>query len=319
MATTLLLQPTLFSTALVVVNIVFPVLSTSAVILRFYARKGAGRYMFFADDWLIVATLVFCWANTVNTLVGAGQIGVETAKVDPGTQAKVTARTLWTEGFLLATALALAKIAVLYFYYRIFATKCANTFKFSVWSMYAILIGWWISSVVCQLLVADPINGAYDPTIPFNYRYDYSTWSVCFAAMSLAFDVIILLFPVPVIGKLRMDFRRKISVIGIFWLGAFCCVAAAVRLYFLYIGIYKVTSSTSENPYENVTAGFIWAHVEPNCSIIAACLPTYGTLFHSGRSLSSLFGSVRSIFSISGRSGTNSTGLASIVLEVQRV
>lgn len=38
--------------------------------------------------------------------------------------------------------------------------------------------------------------------------------------MSLFFDLVILLFPLPMIGGLRMDFGRKMSVIGIFWLGA---------------------------------------------------------------------------------------------------
>lgn len=45
--------------------------------------------------------------------------------------------------------------------------------------------------------------------------------------------------------------------------------------------------------------------IEPNCSIIAACLPCYGPLFAKGRSPESLVRSVRSVFSL--RSKNSST------------
>ena len=51
-------MPSLFTTALMVVDVVFPVLATLAVLLRFYARKGGRNYIVFADDWMILATLV---------------------------------------------------------------------------------------------------------------------------------------------------------------------------------------------------------------------------------------------------------------------
>lgn len=51
-------MPSLFTTALMVVDVVFPILATFAVALRFYARKGGRSYIVFADDWMILATLV---------------------------------------------------------------------------------------------------------------------------------------------------------------------------------------------------------------------------------------------------------------------
>lgn len=46
--------------------------------------------------------------------------------------------------------------------------------------------------------------------------------------------------------------------------------------------------------------------VEPNCSIIAACLPCYGPLFRGGRIPGSLVRSVRSLFSLRSQSSTSS-------------
>ncbi|KAF2198219.1 hypothetical protein GQ43DRAFT_494122 [Delitschia confertaspora ATCC 74209] len=308
--------PSLFSTELVVLNTVFPVLATIAVAVRLYARSNrTGRgYVMLADDWLTIAALFFCWAITANTFVGAAQAGIDTQKgKNPLNATIATVRTLWIEGFLLATTLALVKISIMQFYYRIFATKASNIFRYSAQVMYGILILWWISSIICQFLVTDPVNASWNPLIKFKYRYNYNDWTLAFASLSLVFDVVILFFPLPMIKKLHIDFKRKMSVMGIFWLGAFCCVSAAVRLYYLHKEITKVTSGTADgttdptaNPYANISRGFIWAHIEPNCSIIAACLPTYGPLFHNGRSAHSLIRSLRSaLFSGSTKNGSS--------------
>lgn len=46
--------------------------------------------------------------------------------------------------------------------------------------------------------------------------------------------------------------------------------------------------------------------VEPNCSIIAACLPCYGPLFRGGRKPESLVRSIRSLLSLRSQSSTSS-------------
>jgi hypothetical protein len=53
---------------------------------------------------------------------------------------------------------------------------------------------------------------------------------------------------------------------------------------------------------------FIFMLIEPNCSVIAACLPCYGPLVRGGRSQLSLIHSVRSLFSLRSRTSQGSTG-----------
>lgn len=60
-------------------------------------------------------------------------------------------------------------------------------------------------------------------------------------------------------------------------------------------------------PTVNATAGYIWSHIEPNCSVIAACLPTYGPFFTGGRSTDSLFKNLRSFLSLGSRSSSSSS------------
>ena len=53
-----------------------------------------------------------------------------------------------------------------------------------------------------------------------------------------------------------------------------------------------------------ISHGYLWSHVEPNCSIIAACLPTYGPLFADG-GMASFFRSIRSLFSLGSAASSN--------------
>jgi hypothetical protein len=48
----------------------------------------------------------------------------------------------------------------------------------------------------------------------------------------------------------------------------------------------------------NQSRQYIFMVLEPNCSILAACLPTYGPLFAGGRAAESIIRSVRGIFSL---------------------
>lgn len=103
--------------------------------------------------------------------------------------------------------------------------------------------------------------------------------------------MVILCFPIPVIKSLRINIKRKVSIIGIFWLGGFVCVSATIRFVLLYNSIYRLTDY-GENQYSSITTAFIWAEIEPNTSVIAACLPTYGPLFREGGIFPKLFQSL---------------------------
>lgn len=97
--------------------------------------------------------------------------------------------------------------------------------------------------------------------------------------MSLSFDAIILIMPIFVIRSLHLPTSRKVAVIAIFWLGAFCVVCAAARLHLLYKSIHSVTDNP--NAYANLTIAFVFAEMEPNASVIAASLPMLRPLFAS--------------------------------------
>ncbi|KAF1976713.1 hypothetical protein BU23DRAFT_565402 [Bimuria novae-zelandiae CBS 107.79] len=119
----------------------------------------------------------------------------------------------------------------------------------------------------------------------------------------------ILCMPIPVIRQLHVDRRKKLLIMGVFWLGFFCVVATAVRLYFGYkLSLAGDGRPVSDNEFscefitfclrfhlllaqQSTTDGslaadvsvnnIIWAEIESCCSVVAACLPTYGHLVRS--------------------------------------
>jgi len=82
------------------------------------------------------------------------------------------------------------------------------------------------------------------------------------------------------IKSLHVSVRKKLSILGIFWLGAFVCVSAIVRFVIVYKIMLHITYPSQRN-YGMINWAFIWAEIEPNMSVIAACLPTYGPFFPS--------------------------------------
>ncbi|RYC62858.1 hypothetical protein CHU98_g3351 [Xylaria longipes] len=142
-------------------------------------------------------------------------------------------------------------------------------------------------------LEVDPISESWKGG---RLRYDSSALGLAQIGTSIALDLIVLTFPLPMIYRLQMAPWRKVSISLILWLGAFCVIAAIIRLVFLDQSIQAVIKSQSNVFVQSKQ--FIFLILEPNCSIIAACLPCYGPLFNTGRGPESLLRSVRSMFSL---------------------
>ena len=99
-----------------------------------------------------------------------------------------------------------------------------------------------------QILTGDPVQSAWDPLHP-HYRFEYNPLGMSVACMSLVFDVMVLLFPIQPISKLQMPLKRKVAIMCIFWLGGFCCIAGAVRVYWVYKSVHLVANSPDTNRY----------------------------------------------------------------------
>jgi hypothetical protein len=161
--------------------------------------------------------------------------------------------------------------------------------------MLVLVTGWFISSITCVITATDPIEASWNAA-KAKHRYNFNAWYISYTGLSILFDIIILCYPIPMVKHLKVTTKQKFSIMGIFWLGGFVCISAIVRFVFLYNSLYKL-KSLNGSQYSMMTRAFIWAEVEPNTAVIAACLPTYGPLFTDSKIGSGILRSLKSILS----------------------
>ncbi|MCJ1351571.1 MAG: hypothetical protein MMC33_001555 [Icmadophila ericetorum] len=296
--------PAVITTGLIVVSVIFPILSFVAIGFRYKARSVA-RQQFQADDWWIIASWIFSFSLSVNAWIFGNITGINFYKISPLEGVEHSLLCLLVSSMLLQVSLAVVKISILLFYKRIFPTP---KFQLAVWVGIAAVGCWGIIFFFLVLLEGNPIDTSWTGNGVF--RFNVTSFGLAQVGTSIALDILVLVFPLPILYGLHMRTHRKVAIGLIFWLGAFCCVAAIIRLVFLHQTLVLVADDQSAG-FQTVylqSKQFIFMILEPNCSIIAACLPCYGPLFAGGRAPESLVRSVRSVFSIRSRGSKVSIG-----------
>ncbi|KAI1147775.1 hypothetical protein F4825DRAFT_436349 [Nemania diffusa] len=295
------------TTPLVIVSAIFPALSALSIFLRFYARRKS-RQSYHADDAWVVVAWVSALVLSILVWTFTALSGVDYYRVDVITGTQYSLELIFLSSVLIQVPLSTVKISILLFYSRIFPSR---KFRICVWTAIATVTLWGIIFAVLVITQVDPISQSFK--LPGGrLRYNSAALGLGQVGSSIALDFLVLLFPVPMIYRLKMAPWRRLSVILIFWLGAFCVVAATTRLVLLDQSIQAVLESRSSVAVQSKQ--FIFLILEPNCSIIAACLPCYGPLLKAGRGPESLIRSVRSMFSLQSRTNSkNSSPIASNV------
>ncbi|KAK9772826.1 putative Integral membrane protein [Seiridium cardinale] len=301
--TTTAQNPSLITTALIVVTAVFPIISAISIGLRILARRQS-KQKFYADDYCIFASWFLTLPLSILAWVYASRSGVNYYNVDFLTGTEDSLELIYLSSVYVQWPLAAVKIGVLLFYKRIFTTPI---FRTVVWCAIALIATWGIVFFILVLIQIDPV--AF-PLTQVSLRFNDTAFGLAQVATSFTLDIIVLCLPLPVISRLNMKRQRKLAIILIFWLGAFCAVAAIVRTVLLNDSIREVISSSAYQRVSNQSKQYIFLVIEPNCSILAASLPTYGPLFTGGRAPESFIRSLRSVFSIRSfrSSGSGSRG-----------
>lgn len=286
------LAPLVTKTATVVVSVIFPVLSLLAIIFRYKARR-AGRQRLQADDWWIVVTWVVTFGLSITIWVFGALAGVDFLKGDPLVSLPLSNLSLWIQALLLQVCLATVKISILCFYKRIFfVSRLRRAADVGI----AIIAIWGVVYFFLIMFQNNPITGWW--TGQGHPVIDSIKISLSQAGTSIGLDFLVLCFPIPVISRLHMETKRKVAVMMIFWLGGFCCVAAIIRLVYMTQGEATGTVSRfngGDTALANDAKSAVFITIEPNSSIIAACLPCYGPLLKQGRALDSPVRSIRSV------------------------
>ncbi|KUI58939.1 hypothetical protein VP1G_06167 [Cytospora mali] len=294
--------PSAVTTGLVVVSAIFPVLSAVALYFRIVAvRRNTSRSSGWDEIWLLISWLTTLPISIVVWVVAA-RSGVDHYKIPVATGVKYSLALIWLCSVILNGPETAVKIAILIFYKRIFPTR---TFAIFVWVGIAAISVWGIVFFCFTLTNARPISEPWSGHASF--PYDTTALGLAQVGTNIGLDIVVLCFPLPVISRLHMPIGRKTAVSLIFWLGAFCCIASIVRLVLLKRSLAIIVDDPDQNIYLQANI-IIWKIIEPNMSIVSACLPCYGPFLNS-RTAESIVRSVRSAISLrSLRSGNRGSG-----------
>lgn len=249
------------------ISLAFSIAAFLAVCLRFYVRWRTQRQPW-VDDYaaLLTAGLALGYAGIAVAQTRWG-LGLSMEYFPP--QNVITfSKIQYAGGPVYTLALLGFKVALLSSYLRIggFVRKYRLTVILVIVLCVANqLIFTFLLSFACR-----PVAKQWDPSIPGKCINTIASY-FSLAGTSLAFDIIIIALPLPVLWRLQLQMRQKLALTAIFALGFFVTVIQVIRIF---------TISRLRN-YADSQPIVIWSIVEISLATMISCIPTYGPLFRS--------------------------------------
>jgi hypothetical protein len=115
------------------------------------------------------------------------------------------------------------KLSILYFYLRVFPFAVFPALRIAIYSTMAITVAWGVSLTVPYIFQCTPISYMWEgPTMSLlrpGSCINLSAYAWSNGALSIALDLWLMVLPFPELAKLRLEWRKKLQVIGMFALG----------------------------------------------------------------------------------------------------
>ncbi|KAI0112580.1 hypothetical protein GGR51DRAFT_507585 [Nemania sp. FL0031] len=286
-------------------SIVFAVLPTAVVALRFQVKTKTNPKIFL-DDWVILLALVSCIVYAVFVIIGvaAGGLGRPLKRDAVGKPIYddkffIFQRVSFVTNFVQISALGPTKLSVLLFYRRIFGVE-RSAFNIISATLIFFVVIWTGAFFFTNIFSYTPVSDIWTkPPGEANPTFDHVTEmynAQCFADMTL--DALIVTLPLPQIWKLQMTTRLKIQISGLFLLGLITIGASAARAVIQYGVAAEFDTGNPDQTYY-LGPGIYWALIEVSLGIIAASLPLLrpvgrmysirNVILFSAKALSSIF------------------------------
>ncbi|PTB64965.1 putative PTH11-typeG-protein-coupled receptor [Trichoderma citrinoviride] len=160
---------------------------------------------------------------------------------------------------------AITKLSFLFLYLDIFPQR---KFRIICWTIIIQIAAGLVALSFTTIFQCSPVKYSWDKTIPGTcinikaFWYGQSGWNTLM-------DVLVLVLPIPVILKLQMNRRAKISILAVFVLGAFVTITSIERLISLNFNATFILDFTWATG-----TSVIWTQVESTVGVICACTPS---------------------------------------------
>ncbi|KAF4456694.1 Puromycin-sensitive aminopeptidase [Fusarium austroafricanum] len=148
-----------------------------------------------------------------------------------------------------------AKLAILALYYRLIPNK---RFHYTIYAFVAALL---ISTILFTVLITVPCKPVYG----LNGTCDVKLMTAQ-GVLNIASDVILIVLPIPIIYKLKLPLKQRITAILLLTLGSGVIIVSCIRF-----GYVQVMQENPDNTWIQAYAA-LWSCIEMNVAIICNCL-----------------------------------------------
>ncbi|KAH7406684.1 hypothetical protein DE146DRAFT_399776 [Phaeosphaeria sp. MPI-PUGE-AT-0046c] len=258
----------------------FFTLAAIVVLLRCYVRVKLLK-TFGADDCVMLLAMVLNTATFVcfklRTDFGLGR-HLLVLFMNPSHVLKFQ-KALYVQSLIMMVGISTVKISIALTLLRLSSERIYTRVLWSTIVFLVIMTLGCGGSLVWQCL---PVAAAWDYSLrppPFGTGsakcYSTSVFrdlGLMNSIFNIGTDVLFACLPIPLIWRLQLNSRTKISLIAILSLGWFACCAAIVKTVYQW----RIFDDLDWSVYDSFN---VWGFVEFSIGIIAACLPTLKPLF----------------------------------------
>ncbi|KAI1121636.1 hypothetical protein F5Y10DRAFT_282328 [Nemania abortiva] len=238
--------------------------------MRIWARmsKGAGGAGLWADDYIILLSLVFAITTDIILLYACHHgYGKHFADLTEH-QMYESSKSVYLMQIVYKVSMNLTKVSILLQYVRLFWTTA--WFKRTCYAIIAFVALFCTTVTLATIFQCQPVAAAFYRMINTeNKCIDNRSFWYTNAGVSIGTDVIILAIPWPLIYNLHCSRARKFQVACLFMAGGFVVLASCLRVPTLELQL------TSPEPLYDIDST-MWTIIEMSLAIVCACLPSIG-------------------------------------------
>ncbi|KAF2205511.1 hypothetical protein GQ43DRAFT_362224 [Delitschia confertaspora ATCC 74209] len=259
-------------------------LALFVVLVRCYVRLAMLK-VFGADDWIMVFAMILTTGTfacfVAETHYGLGRHFMAMV-MEPANYAKF-AEILYVHSIIVMVAVSAVKISIALFLLRLSTRTPYSRFLYGIIGMAVFIVCLTIACSMTLIFQCFPVQAAWDyrlrpPPVGTGTAKCYNmtifrNLGLMNSSFNIITDFLFATIPIPLVWKLQLNVRTKVSLIAVLSLGYFASAAAIVKAIQQWHAL--------EEPDWTVNDSFnLWNFIELTIGIIAACLPALKPLFN---------------------------------------
>ncbi|KAH7065868.1 hypothetical protein BKA63DRAFT_585876 [Paraphoma chrysanthemicola] len=173
------------------------------------------------------------------------------------------------------------KMSILALYYRIGSGRRGLIQARAVWITAAVISAFTLASFMAQLLACIPLHRIWDVERQPQGCINGAIFMQVSAAINVATDVVLLIFPLPLLPLLRFNKKQRTALALILSIGLIPIIASTMRLCEIVMSGSPISKGKSWQEADSSWTWAwvpVWSQIEVDVGILAASLPSLSPL-----------------------------------------